>query len=99
MTGAREPCFFLLQKGATPWLPTRLGRYWSSTTHLLQLALGGTAVGTGVNSHREFKRLAIAAIARETGFAFVPASNAFAALAGHDAAVRASSALKQLATA
>jgi fumarate hydratase class II len=66
---------------------------------LLQLALGGTAVGTGLNTHRDFKRLAIAAIARETGFAFVPASNPFAALAGQDACVAASSALKQLATA
>jgi fumarate hydratase, class II len=66
---------------------------------LLQLALGGTAVGTGLNTQRDFKRLAIAAIARETGHAFVPATNAFAALSGHDACVRASSALKQLATA
>ena len=66
---------------------------------LLELALGGTAVGTGLNTHRDFKAQAIAAIARETGFAFVPASNAFAALAGQDACVRASSALKQLATA
>ena len=66
---------------------------------LLELALGGTAVGTGLNTHREFKARAIAAIAEETGFAFVPASNAFAALAGQDACVRASSALKQLATA
>ena len=66
---------------------------------LLELALGGTAVGTGLNTHRDFKAMAISEIARETGFAFVPASNAFAALAGEDACVRASSALKQLATA
>ena len=66
---------------------------------LLQLALGGTAVGTGLNTHRDFSRLAIAEIARETGFAFEPAPNLFAALAGHDACVRASGALKQLATA
>jgi fumarate hydratase, class II len=70
-----------------------------SMPSLLQLALGGTAVGTGLNTHRDFSRLAIAEIARETGFAFEPAPNLFAALAGHDACVRASGALKQLATA
>jgi fumarate hydratase class II len=70
-----------------------------SLPSLRQLALGGTAVGTGLNTHRDFSRLAIAEIARETGFAFEPAPNLFAALAGHDACVRASSAVKQLATA
>jgi fumarate hydratase class II len=48
------------------------------------LALGGTAVGTGLNTHPRFAELAIAEIARRTGHPFVPAPNKFAALAGHE---------------
>ncbi len=48
------------------------------------LALGGTAVGTGLNTHPRFAELAIAEIARRTGHPFVPAPNNFAALAGHE---------------
>src|SRR6058998_2955373 len=64
---------------------------------LYALALGGTAVGTGLNAHPEFGRRAVAAIARETGLPFVPAPNTFAALAAHDAMVAASGALRTLA--
>src|SRR5207248_1182744 len=60
---------------------------------LYALALGGTAVGTGLNAHPEFGGRAAAEIARETGQPFVPARNAFAALAGHDAMVATSGAL------
>jgi len=61
------------------------------------LALGGTAVGTGLNAHPEFGARAAAEIARQTGQPFVPAANAFAALAAHDAMVATSGALRTLA--
>jgi len=64
---------------------------------LAELALGGTAVGTGVNAHPEFAVQTIAGIARETGIAFRRAANPFEAQAGRDAAVEASGALKTIA--
>jgi fumarate hydratase class II len=64
---------------------------------LYALALGGTAVGTGLNAHPDFGARAVAEIARETGQPFVPAANKFAALAAHDAMVAASGALRTLA--
>lgn len=66
---------------------------------LYALALGGTAVGTGLNSHPEFARLVAAEIAAITGQPFVTAPNKFAALAAHDAVVFLSGALKTCATA
>ena len=66
---------------------------------LYQLALGGTAVGTGLNSHPEFAKRVAAKIAAETALPFVSAENKFAALASHDALVHASSALRTLACA
>jgi fumarate hydratase class II len=65
--------------------------------HLYELALGGTAVGTGLNTHPEFAERAAKKIATLTGFAFVSAPNKFEALATHDALVMASGALKTLA--
>lgn len=64
---------------------------------LLELAIGGTAVGTGLNAHPEFGERAAAYFAQETGFAFVSASNKFAALGAHDALVQTSAALRTLA--
>ncbi len=64
---------------------------------LLELALGGTAVGTGLNAHPDFARLAVAEIAAATGLPFVPAPDRFEALAAHDALVHASGALRALA--
>ena len=61
------------------------------------LALGGTAVGTGLNTHPEFADRAAAAIATITGLPFRSAANKFEALAAHDAIVFASGALKTLA--
>ena len=61
------------------------------------LALGGTAVGTGINTHPRFGEVAAAMIARETGHPFVTAPNKFAALSAHDAIVAASGALRVLA--
>ncbi|MGE5171873.1 MAG: class II fumarate hydratase [Rudaea sp.] len=64
---------------------------------LLPLALGGTAVGTGLNAHPRFGEVVAAAIARESGVPFVPAANKFAALSAHDAIVNASASLRTLA--
>ena len=65
---------------------------------LHEIALGGTAVGTGLNAHPEFAERAAARIAELTGIAFTSAPNKFAALAGQEATVFASGALKTLAT-
>src|SRR5258706_271249 len=64
---------------------------------LYRLAIGGTAVGTGLNTHAEFGARAAAEIARMSGLPFEPAPNKFAALAGHEALVFAHGALKTLA--
>jgi fumarate hydratase, class II len=66
---------------------------------LYELALGGTAVGTGLNTHPEFAVRSAAKIAELTGQPFVTAPNKFAALAGHEAIVAASGTLKTLAVA
>ncbi len=64
---------------------------------LQELALGGTAVGTGLNTHPEFGERAARHIAELTGLPFVSAPNKFAALAGHDALVQLSATLRTLA--
>ncbi|HET9525593.1 MAG TPA: class II fumarate hydratase [Pyrinomonadaceae bacterium] len=64
---------------------------------LLDLAIGGTAVGTGLNSHPEFGERAAAKIAQITGLPFKSHPNKFAALSAHDELVFASGALKTLA--
>jgi fumarate hydratase class II len=66
---------------------------------LHDLAIGGTAVGTGLNAHPEFGPRVAAALAAETGWPFVVAGNRFAALAGHEALALAHGALKTLAIA
>jgi fumarate hydratase class II len=70
-----------------------------SLTGLYQLAIGGTAVGTGLNAHPEFGDRAAAHIAKLTGFPFQSAPNKFAALSGHNEFVIASGAVKSLACA
>ena len=65
--------------------------------HLLELAQGGTAVGTGINSKRGFAEGFAAAVAEITALPFVTAPNKFEALAAHDALVEASGALNVLA--
>jgi fumarate hydratase class II len=67
--------------------------------HLRELALGGTAVGTGINAHPELAARAAARIAQLTGEPFVTASNKFEAIAARDAVVFAHGALKTLAVA
>ncbi len=64
---------------------------------LYSVALGGTATGTGANTHPEYKRIAIAELAKMTGFPLKPASNNFEALQSHRAAQTVSSGLKELA--
>jgi fumarate hydratase class II len=64
---------------------------------LAELALGGTAVGDGVNAHPEFARQVIALVAAETGCPFIEARDHFEAQAAQDAAAEASGALKTLA--
>ena len=66
---------------------------------LMQLAAGGTAVGTGLNAHPDFAPRIAAELGSRTGVAFKSAPNKFAALAGHDALVAAHGAFKTLATA
>ncbi len=65
--------------------------------HLRELALGGTAVGTGLNTHPEFGARVAAALAAATGHAFESAPNKFEALAAHDAMVFLHGALKTVA--
>jgi fumarate hydratase, class II len=92
--------------------PLTLGQEWSGYAAMLgdglahieasmegvyRLALGGTAVGTGVNAPRDFAEAAIAEIARLTGLPFLPARNRFAAQGAHDALVRLSGTLRSLA--
>jgi fumarate hydratase class II len=64
---------------------------------LCELAIGGTAIGTGVNAPAKFGEVAARLIAKETGQAFVSALNKFAALSAHDAMVTASGAVRTLA--
>mgnify|MGYP001266631102 CR=1 FL=1 len=66
---------------------------------LLELALGGTAVGTGLNTHPDFAELVADVIARKTDLPFRSADNKFSQLAAHDAVVSMSGALNSLAAA
>lgn len=65
--------------------------------HLSELALGGTAVGTGLNTPEGYSERVAGHIARLTGFPFISARNKFESLAAHDAIVESHGALKQLA--
>ncbi len=69
----------------------------ASMAHLFELALGGTAVGTGLNAHPEFAQQVAKEISRLTELPFISASNKFEALASNDALVHAHGALKTLA--
>ena len=69
----------------------------ATMAHLCELALGGTAVGTGLNAHPEFAGRVAAELSRLTGLPFVTAPNKFEALASNDALVHAHGALKTLA--
>ena len=74
-----------------------LDRVALSVKHLKGLALGATAVGTGINTHPQFSKKAIGYLSRLTGVQFKSAQNSFASIAAHDVMVEASDALKGLA--
>ncbi len=83
--------------GYVDQLDKDLARIQATLPDLYELAIGGTAVGTGLNTHPNFATQVAAEIATLTGFPFVSAPNKFAALAAHDAIVMTSGALKTLA--
>ncbi len=85
--------------GYVAQLDAALKNIESTLPGLYELALGGTAVGTGLNAHPKFAELVASHIAKLTKLPFVSAPNKFAALAAHDAVVFASGALKTLACA
>jgi len=74
-----------------------IARLQALEANLGELALGGTAVGTGINTHIDFSRRTIEGIARETGLKLREAKNHFEAQASRDAAVETSGALKTVA--
>ena len=80
-------------------LDDRIATIEQTLPGLHELAIGGTAVGTGLNAHPRFGDVAAAFIAKETGHPFVSAANKFAALAAHDAMVDMSAAERGLAMA
>lgn len=80
--------------GYTQQLTKALGRIDAVLPDLMELALGGTAVGTGLNSHPDFAVEVAKSISDITGFKFVTAPNKFESLAAHDAIVMAHGALK-----
>ena len=83
--------------GYVAQLDSDLKRIEFSLGDLYELAAGGTAVGTGLNTHPEFGVRVAAAIAEMTHLPFVTAPNKFAALAAHDALVATSGTLRTLA--
>jgi fumarate hydratase class II len=83
--------------GYVAQLDADLERIDATLPGLFELAIGGTAVGTGLNTHPEFAEAVAAKIAELTGLPFVTAPNKFAALAAHDAVVFASAGIKTLA--
>ena len=66
----------------------------NSLSSLLQLAIGGTAIGTGVNTHPEFSGIVTRILAQKTGLEFRPADNYFRAISAQDTAVHVSGILK-----
>lgn len=83
--------------GYVQQLTNGLERIHAALPRLYELALGGTAVGTGLNTHPEFAEKSAKKIAELTGFPFVTARNKFEALATHDALVEFHGVLKTLA--
>jgi fumarate hydratase class II len=80
--------------GYTRQVEMNIDRIMGLEGNLRELALGGTAVGTGVNTHPEFAKKVIEGISKETGSPFREAENHFEAQAARDTAVEASGALK-----
>ena len=85
--------------GYVAQLDQAIARIEATLPGLYELAIGGTAVGTGINTHPEFAERSAAEISKLTGLPFVSAPNKFAALAAHDAIAFTSGAIKTLACA
>ena len=83
--------------GYTTQLEYALDRINGCMPRMYQIALGGTAVGTGLNSHSDFPEKVAKQIADITGLSFVTAPNKFESLGAHDAIVEASGVLKTIA--
>ena len=83
--------------GYVALMDRNIQRIQSILPQVMDLAIGGTAVGTGINSHPEFAPRAAAQIAKLSGLPFTSHPNLFAALSAHDELVMASGALKTLA--
>ena len=83
--------------GYTQLLENALRNLEASLTYLSELALGGTAVGTGLNTPKGYDTLVAEYISKFTGHSFVTAPNKFEALSAHNAIVQSHAALKQLA--
>ena len=83
--------------GYVAQLDADIARIKAVLPDIYELAIGGTAVGTGLNTHPEFAERMAKKIAAYTGLPFTPAPNKFAALASHDALVMGSGALRTLA--
>lgn len=83
--------------GYTQLLANGLKTLKNSLSSLSELALGGTAVGTGLNTPKDYDTLVAHYISKFTGYPFITAPNKFEALSAHNAIVESHSALKQLA--
>ncbi|WP_037550379.1 class II fumarate hydratase [Spirochaeta lutea] len=92
MTLGQEFAAFAVQ------IDKNIGRIQNCLYNLEDLPLGGTAIGTGLNCHPDFPRLAVEGIGRETGIPFRPAANKFEGIAARDAQVELMGALNTLAT-
>lgn len=82
--------------GYTQLLENALRNLEASLSYLSELALGGTAVGTGLNTPEGYDKLVAQYISKFTGFPFITAPNKFEALSAHNAIVQSHAALKQL---
>jgi len=78
-------------------IQSNIHRIESALKRVQKLPLGGTAVGTGINTHSEFGSRVAAALTASTGFGFVPADNYFEGISSQDASVELSGQLKTLA--
>jgi len=83
--------------GYVTQIANSIKRVENALPNLHQLAIGGTAVGTGLNSHIQFPERMAKNISQQTGIPFISAPNKFEALASHDALVELSGALRSLA--
>ena len=83
--------------GYATQLDNAIQRIYGCLPRLYQIALGGTAVGTGINTHKDFPIKVAAEIAKLTKHPFITAPNKFEALAAHDAIVEASGVMKTIA--